>query len=222
MFLDRSERNALFYAIQEEGLDPRNFDVVTHNETQWKLQYRAWGTSFAVLKPSGGDSPISHRVFYKVGNDASKLTNHTSFWGVTSALKDWLKGSKADHETPDLWAELSKEPRITELAEGQENTPFSAWEQRQIADVIAGILTQARETYELPDDKLRLLEAKLDYLVDAARHTRRIDWLNTAVGAIAGAFAGGFLTPDVAHKVLGALSAGLGPLFGHPLPLLGP
>lgn len=41
---------------------------------------------------------------------------------------------------------------------------------------------------------------------------RRIDLLNTTVGAIAGAFAGGVLTPEVMQKALGTLGVGLGPL----------
>jgi hypothetical protein len=133
-----------------------------------------------------------------------------------------LQDIKIDQETPDLWAGLGSKTPITELAEGQENTLFSEQEHERIAAVVTEVLAQARETYELPGGELRLLEAKLDYLVDAAWHTRRIDWLNTAVGAVAGAFAGGVLTPEVVHKVLGALGVGLGSLFGHPLPVLGP
>ena len=125
---------------------------------------------------------------------------------------------------PALHADKSPEPEppMSTLMESQENTPFSPEEQSRIAEVVAQVLKQAGETYRLPDDELHLLETKLDYLVDAAKHSRRIDWLNTAVGAVAGAFAGGVLTPDVVNKVLTALSAGLGPLFGHPLPMLGP
>jgi hypothetical protein len=67
-----------------------------------------------------------------------------------------------------------------------------------------------------------LLESKLDYLLEAARHSRRIDWLNLALGAFAGAVLDGILTPDVVQKVLAALGAGLGPLFGHPVHVLAP
>jgi hypothetical protein len=107
------------------------------------------------------------------------------------------------------------------MMEGEDNTPFSEEEQEQIAEAVAEVKEQARKTYALPAEQMRLLEAKLDYLVEAAPHTRRIDWLNMALGAVAGAFPGGVLTPDIVHKVLTALGAGLGLLFGHP-PMLGP
>jgi hypothetical protein len=115
-----------------------------------------------------------------------------------------------------------EEPAMATLLEGQDNTPFSQDEQVRIAEVVSQVLKQAKETYGLPQEQMHLLEAKLNYLVEAAPHSRRIDWLNITLSAVGGAFAGGVLTPDVVHKVLTALGAGLGPLFGHPTPLLGP
>jgi hypothetical protein len=236
VFLKRQQLNLLFRAVQESGFDPRDFEV-EHADGWWKLTHCASGDWFAIEleshAPHAGDGswlvriervphPAKLRVTHQIGDEEPQTTHFDDVEGVLPALDTWLKDSEAEHETPDLWAELGKDEPIAELMEGQENTPFTEQEQERIAAVVAEVLAQAKETYELPEEELWLLEAKLDYLVDAARHTRRIDWLNTAVGAIAGAFAGGVLTPDVVQKVLGALGAGLGPLFGHPVPMLGP
>ncbi len=218
---NKPQRNALFLAIQDEGFDPGDF-YVEHTNDLWKLSHRDWRDWFAVERVSDPHESINElQVTDQIGDAEPQTTRSDGFNAIPSVLNIWLTASKANHETPDLWAELSKAP-ITELAEGQENTPFSESEQQRIAETAADVLAQARESYKLPERELRLLEAKLDYLVEAARHTRRIDWLNVAVGAVGGAFAGGVLTPDVVHKVLGALGAGLGPLFGHPVPMLGP
>jgi hypothetical protein len=212
VLLSKAERNELFAVVQAEGIDPRAFEL-EHTDGLWKLTHRAWGEWFSITQLRHVRCTIGYR---------EQLTLLIGAKDVPTALSRWLQGIKVEHEMLDLWETIGKDQPITELMEGQENTPFSEQEQERIAAVVADVLTQARETYELPEEELRLLEAKLDYLVDAARYTRRIDWLNIAVGAVAGAFAGGVLTPDVVHKVLSALGAGLGPLFGHPLPVLGP
>jgi hypothetical protein len=217
LLLDKPERNALFLVIQEQGYDPRDFDV-EHDAMDWRLTHRAWGDWFSIVE-SAAEGPA---YACAVGDAKSHAGPLSSLREASELLRPWLQEIKTNHETPDLWAELDKQSSMTELMEGRENTLFTEAEQQQIEAAVAEALRQTREAYDLPEEQSRLLEAKLDYIVEAARHTRRIDWLNVAVGAIAGAFAGGVLTPEVVQKVLGALGAGLGPLFGHPVPMLGP
>lgn len=216
MLLDKPNRNALFAIITTEGFDPRDFDL-EHNETQFILKHRSWGDLFMISESPGG-----LRVAYTVGDAKPSSAGLGRPETAPPVLGRWLQDIKVNNETPDLWEELGKELQMSDLMEGQENTLFSEDELERVTQVVATVMTEARESYGLPEDQLRLLEAKLDYLVEAAPHSRRIDWLNTAVGAVAGAAAGGILTPDVVHKVLTALNAGLGPLFGHPAPLLPP
>jgi hypothetical protein len=87
---------------------------------------------------------------------------------------------------------------------------------------VAEITRQAQESWKLQGEQLRALEAKMDYLSVAATRTGRIDWLNLAVGVVMGRFAEVVLAPDVMHQVGRVLEVGLGPLFGHPMPMLGP
>jgi hypothetical protein len=217
VFLEKWQRNAIFKAITETELNPRDFEL--ENETdEARIRVRGSKSIFVV----GRDRSASYRVSKAVGEGPLVGYEANSWDGVLHPpLSVWLSEVKRDLETPDLWAEIGKQP-LSAMMEGEANKPFSEEEQEQIAEVMAEVKQQARETYALPAKQMRLLEAKLDYLIEAAPHSRRIDWLNTAIGAVAGAGAGGILTPDVVHKVLAALNAGLGPLFGHPMPLLGP
>ena len=112
------------------------------------------------------------------------------------------------------------ESPIEDLFEEQDNSPFSPEEQQQIADAIKQLKEQVRASGELSAEQLHLLEAKLDYLAEAAQRSRRRDWLNIAYGAVASSFAGGILTPDVVHKVLINLAISVGHLFGAPIPQL--
>jgi hypothetical protein len=129
----------------------------------------------------------------------------------------YLRQKPASDEIPN-----QEPPPMSSLLEGQENTLFSEDEQDRIARLVDQLKSQARESYALPAPELQGLEDKLDYLCEASSRVGRVDWLNLALGAIVGKFADVVLSSDVAHKVLTALGVGLGPLFGHPVPLLGP
>jgi len=216
VLLDKPNRNALFQVITHEGFDPRDFEL-DHDETRFILQHRSWGDVFMIH-----ESPRGLLVSSKVGDAKGVASGLGPVEHAPPVLGRWLEDIKMNQETPDLWDELGKELSMSDLMEGQENTPFAPEELERITDIVDAAKRQAKETYGLPDDQLRLLGAKLDYLIEVAPHSRRIDWLNTAVGAVAGAFAGGLLTPDVVHKVLTTLNSGLGPLFGHPMPMIGP
>jgi hypothetical protein len=217
VFLEKWQRNAIFEAVTEAELNPRDFELEGDGD-EARIRVRGSKSIFVV----GRDGSAAYRVSKAVGEGSLVGYLAHSWDGVLNPpLSLWLGEVKRDLETPDLWAEIGKQP-LAAMMEGEANTPFSEEEQKRIAEAVAEVKEQARETYALPAEQMRLLEAKLDYLVEAASRSRRIDWLNTAIGAVAGAAAGGILTPDVVHGVLTALGAGLGPLFGHPMPLLGP
>jgi hypothetical protein len=113
-------------------------------------------------------------------------------------------------------------PPISALMDEQENTPFTEPEQKQIAEIIAGVLAEAAE-FGLPDDELREVQGALEYAADAVSWIRgRVDWINLAAGVVVNKVAEGILTPDTMHRLFHALGVGLGPLFGHPMPLLPP
>jgi hypothetical protein len=228
VLIDKSERNEFFLAIQKAGFDPRNF-IVEHDEHHWLLTHRSRGHRCELIKEgSTSTGDLRLRAERKVGDvEFQEIVGGSGIGSL--ALHLWLREIREFQNEPkpwqhdlDLWAKIDNESPIADLMEDQENTPFTAQEQQRIAETVAGVIQQAREAYELSEEQLRLLEAKLDYVVDVARRSWRIDWLNIAVGTVGGAFAGGVLTPEVVQKVLGALGAGLGSLFGHPTSMLGP
>jgi hypothetical protein len=95
---------------------------------------------------------------------------------------------KSDLETPDLWAELQREVTLlgARSVELIENTPFTPDEQNEIARRLQRLAGHARNTYSLSPEQIRLLDEKLNYLVEASARLGRIDWLNAFVGAILG------------------------------------
>ncbi len=216
MQLLKKTRNELVEAIKQSGLSLTDF-ATTEEPDALTIRHEQSASKFVVMLRD----LLDYEVHWSAGGGNTHRAKADED-GIAIIAREWIEAVQVEVEAPDLWTELAQGQEISALMESQENTPFSLAEQKQIAGVLADIKKQAVETYGLPPGELRLLEAKLDYLIEAAPHARRIDWLNTAVGAVGGAFAGGVLTPEVVHKVLTALSIGVGGLFGHPVPLLSP
>jgi hypothetical protein len=138
-------------------------------------------------------------------------------------VEDWHRAVRRLHQSAGTTTPMGPlQARGTRRPiRAQHNAPFSAQEQVEIAKWAVELKRDTRETYGKIPDQLALLEAKLEYLCEAASRTGWIDWLNLAVGAVMGGFAGDLLAPNIVEVVLGALGSGLGSLFGHPIRLLG-
>lgn len=215
MKISKKTRNEIVEAIQASTFEPAEF---AREEDGDGLSVRH--------VPSGSEMTVGYGVVghplvvtWKIGEEPMKR-HYVD--GLDRTTHMWLKDLRDDLETPDLWSEFGQGPRMSALLEDQENTPFSPQERREVADVLTEVKRQAQERYGLPLEQLLAIERKLDYLCEATSRMGRVDWINLAIGTVVGRFADALLTPDVVNSVLHALSTGLGPLFGHPVPLVGP
>ena len=138
---------------------------------------------------------------------------------IANAPDDQLEGLDR-HLFPERYADAAQP--LGDLYEDENNASFTASEQQRVAEVLDEIKRQAREPYGVTEEHLPILDAKLDVLIGASSHSRRKDWLLVAASVVGGPFAGGDLTPEVVHRVFMAIEAGLGAMFGHPMPLLRP
>ena len=87
---------------------------------------------------------------------------------------------------PDLWAEL---PRESELLgdpseEVTKNAPVTPGEQKEIVGRLRETEEYLRRKYSLSDEQIRVLGAKVDYLIDAAGRLGRTDWRGLFVGVM--------------------------------------
>src|ERR1700731_270381 len=97
---------------------------------------------------------------------------------IPPRISSWLEEVKRDLETPDLWAELQRDAERLHVATSDdvtENTPFTLVEQNEIAERLQALAEDARRTYSLSEAQMRVLNAKLDYLVNASHRLGRKD-----------------------------------------------
>jgi hypothetical protein len=149
-------------------------------------------------------------------------------WSNTEALiTKAVRGTESDSAIEGLYETLLEHerehgPTMKDFVEDEENTPFTPTEQQRIAEVLDEIRRDITATHDLNAQQLRMLTSIFASLKESAKHDGRTAWLVTAVSVISGPVVSAIITPDGVDKALRLMQAGIGALFGHPLPMLGP
>ena len=213
--LDWKQRDEFVQRLGSRSKELRSFKP-TLNDEMVRLDDDDGLSFFELRRQPGG-----FKAKRKVGDSAEYIRGGT--WNELLAfLGGWLDELNHFHSTPDAWAEVESELGIGQLAEGQENTPFSDEEKKQVEAVAAQVLTQV-EQLGLPAPEVQEIKSVLDYAVDGARWARgRVDWTNMVAGYLFNKVADGTVSPETMRKVGHLLAVGFGALFGHPLTGLGP
>jgi hypothetical protein len=225
--LTKPQRNSVLEAILDEGLSPADFqwleqltEVSQHGKPPFLVQallHEPTRAGFAF------DLDMSYRhhyaVFYPGREGPTELINAGDWQTELSYVRVWLPLVKELHETPDLWAELEQQ-RDLMIGEAVENTPFTAVEQEQIAAQLTEAKEYVRANVELEPEQLNRIEAQLDYLVEAAKRSRRIDWRNLLVGSLLSLVMQAVLPAQPVVQLLYIVLRGLGHMFGGGAPEL--
>jgi hypothetical protein len=217
--LQKWKKNKIFEAIQGVGLDPREFEF-KESDAEVRLKHK-WSTSYFIFGGDAGD----YVGRYVVGDDPEWPYQVYSWEALITRVSDWLGAVKRDLDTPDLWAQLKGEAELLGGASigANENSPFTPEEQKHIERRLQELKARVTRTYSLSEPEMEILNAKIDYVVDAATRLGRIDWRNAVVGAILGYIITAGLPPESARsifQILSALLKGLSHYFGHSLPEL--
>jgi hypothetical protein len=198
-------RNKIFKAITAAGLEPQDFELFDQAEVRIKQK---WSESCFVI---GGDA--SHYVGHYVVGDGPEWRLDEYSWGtVISRLGIWLADAKRDLETPDLWAGLQQDAVLLRAYSDDttENTPFTLGEQNEIASRLRELAEYVKHAHALSAAQMRVLDAKVDFAIEALGRLGRIDWRNAFAGAIFGyVFAAG-LPPDSARDIFLHFLRGMG------------
>jgi hypothetical protein len=223
--LDKRQRNAILKSIEAADLDPRDFELA--NDPDGDAEARiGHGTSesYFAVRPTDGIA-VGYEWNEVVGDQPVfpyPRSAHT--WpDLLKRLRRWLAEVKDDIETPDLWAELQSEREMLAAApENVENVPFTAEERAELATQLREIKKYATRNHSLSENQVQALEARLEYLEEAAGRLGRLDWRNAAVGAMVTFAAEMIVAPEEARRILLMILQPLGHLFGHPFPELPP
>jgi hypothetical protein len=218
-WLNKLSKYQIFKAIQAVGLHPEDFDL-GDDDAEVRLKHKRSASCFTIR------SEGLKYVGRSVAGDFWDMPFEAYSWKalIHQRISSWLGLVKLDLETPDVWAELHRDDQLLFSGTSDdvtENSRFTPDEQNEIATRLHTLAEDARRTYSLSAAQVRVLDAKLDYLVNAARRLGRKDWLNVCAGVILTLIIGAVLPPSAPRDMFLGLLRAIGHLYGLPdLPML--
>jgi hypothetical protein len=181
MKLAKEQTNELIEAIKAVDLDPRDFSY-PEGEEEYRIEHKSSGSYFAL------DTKSAHYgVDYLIVGEVVdiKYTAYTWYKAMES-FKLWIARVKRDIETPDLWAELQREPKLLGAGPEQriENTPFTPDEQRAIVAILHQRSDYVKQTYPLSETQMLELNTQIAELTEAVHRLGRRDWRGLLIATL--------------------------------------
>jgi hypothetical protein len=215
----REQRNALFDAIEENGLDVNDFGLDAEDGITY-VRHRPSESAFSVQTTDG----LTFHGSYKVG-DAGWYGYQPAEWYLLliDHFDRWIRLVKREAETPDKWEILRVAGEFLARLDQADlsNERFTAAEQSQITSTLDEIKTYIVESRALSAAQAVNIEKKIEHLEKASERFGRKDYAMLFFGTVLSALATVGLPPTVIQHVFMMAVHGLGHLFigGGRMPL---
>ncbi len=110
---------------------------------------------------------------------------------------------KREVEEPDLWEDLSKQKLSYDETISPDiiNEPFSIHQAEQIADGIENIRRYLLNEFKGEQNAEKIINQKLDYLIDASKRQGRKDWFHTCIGVFFSMATALTMSPDQTKQI---------------------
>lgn len=190
--LTKRQRDGLYLAIERARLKPANFhlglwagDSVGFNSSNIVAGVK-YGPdsrhSFAIREDS--QEGIYSWVM-RPGRESRREEGEGALWShVLEMYEHWLEAVKYEVSAPDLWSELRAGRPVSPVDRIDDNTPFTAPEQRYLAGQIDNVLESVLATPELSGTQAAQIREDLGYLKEALRRSGRRDWVLLVLGTV--------------------------------------
>jgi len=184
----QSQKNEVFKMIRGCGLDPINFEWHEYSPGSHL------GTTVPLLSYAGTEyffafdvSRRVHNAIFSLGTDRLVEEVESPGWSDQYAsVSRWLDCLKRELNEPDLWNSVSQYqlPDGTAVDPSVQNGPFTIPEANQLTEGIKEMRRYLEDEFDGGEDGRKLINEKLDYLVEAVARQGRKDWFYTAMGVV--------------------------------------
>lgn len=196
-------KNGILKIIEEVGFSPTNFTLSENIQKGEDEDYNI--TSFRYKNsPFIFDVRISGRSFeemdyryvqYGPNFEFTELLpedSYTDFDSIANAFKSWLyqnvKEYEEDQFEPDLWADYQNGQSSVDIGQIDFNdkSAFSLNERKQVGLAINEIKYLIEKHFNPVEDQLKLINERLDYLVESSNKLNKFDWKSLLFSTILG------------------------------------
>lgn len=132
-------------------------------------------------------------VNYAPGFPMSEILPSQDYFGfdsVLSQLKYWLESKVSayleDQEEPDLWEEFKNGNKTLNInnIDFDDQTIFNIDEKKQIELSLNELKLLIKNNLETTEEEQDLINARLDYLIDASKRLNKFDWKSLAISSL--------------------------------------
>lgn len=221
----KSQKNEIFAAITEIGLNPLQFEW--RREAVENIYLQRYDISCIYYRPANfyfkfdyDDEGVRLSVF-RPGEQRMKQSKQAENWNQQlNDVKKWLAFVKREVEIPDLWEQLKGyAPQETFIGTAEiSNAPFSSSEAENIIASLDKLQAQIEKNFNLQEEQHVFVERQFDYLKDAVKRLGRKDWIHTSIGVMVGIAVNLALSPEKAKLLWDLVRS----CFAHILPLPAP
>jgi hypothetical protein len=204
---EKWQRNSISTALVDGGLDPIECTFDDH-EVPWRLAHMPSGAHFLV-----GGTYGHFKLTLVVGDEQPSVAESYDWANVLTRVKRWAGDVKRDVDTPDLWDEVRRRQGVLTGA-SYENADNSRLTETELTEIVERV-EKIKELVRTQTTSARMLsvEAKLDYVVEAARRLGRKDWALMFGGAIVSVLVADLLPREVVGDILSMAANVLSHLF---------
>lgn len=171
--LTKRDRNRIYEAIVQSGLDPTEFDlsgtgnrvVITHNS----------GSTFEFSRRNNMDEIKANIV---EGDNWTVLAAVVT-GKLEAQVERWANEIRQTVGVPDYWEELKRQMELVVSTQdkGLKNMSFTTDEMAQIVIQLQKIKKQLREQFELTSVQMEQMEERLNEAEQASKRMGRKDWM---------------------------------------------
>jgi len=210
----KTQKNEVFEFIESTNLETANFSWtnvessnhsnllvprLNHRDTRFYFQFDLGGkrgSHFGVEE--------KHYCEFSPGKFVPISRQFPGSWnGQLGHFVQWLGYLKREIEAPDLWAEMEKYKTTVSIALPEQllNEPISANEAEKISEQLFSLADKIEKQFELTNEQNQFVRSKLNYLAEAAKRQRSMDWAHTLIGVSVTIAMGLALAPDQAKEL---------------------
>ena len=227
----KTQFNDVLKTLKNAGLNPGDFEwierVVSKSESFLargdsrsdkypKLRLKRHAQYYFQFEVLGRE----HSCTYAPGADFFKEQECSGDWnGQLQAVYDWAVRLREEIEAPDLWMDWKKY-QITvspDVPDNVLNEVISASEAEDISKKLEMLGDQIQEVYNLTSEQDRFVRGKLNFLEDAAKRSRTVEWMFMALSVFQIIAMGLTLTPEQIQQLTGIIKT----IFGNFINLIG-
>jgi len=191
----KSTKNSIFNLIKNAGLDPDNFGLIeteTSSHPTYEIGYK--NTSFKFILRNLASNFDEYDYRFSTFSPGYKLSQVNPNWESVSKamtvfdnwLKNHLKRFIAEETEIDLWEEFKKGNKTLNInsINFDEQSKFSNDEKRQTILAINELKLLISKKFETSVDEQKLVEYRLDYLIEATERLNKFDWKSLAISTL--------------------------------------